>query len=591
MIEMKYSMPRNPECSPEIDGILYFAQRLEEMLFDYTIDLFRMPLLNTHGLTDEYCTVAKKVEKNEIREYQLNVVFEEFSASFKNDIVIKECWGQDNIDRIMKSFGSSSAQEKNDTIAYLNATFDNGKYYYWCVDTINKYTRQPKEKKKTESAIRCWIPEILSMGYNSDYIYNELKCHFFSGEKITENSVNEFLKLFNFKTREYSVYFSVSNIALKFKDILEKRIKLHFDDNGNFSLFKTDKKKVIVYFEKIKAPCPNIAAEIAYDRLDLFFSFYKFVGNKKFFSIQKKAMVIAAEQPPIFVDAHKFAYNIIDDIDFEKIGTTSDTLLTGILINAKSEYSLLRKSIELHNTALTVQDFKSGFLNLWASIEVLCQPKNEGNKFEYVLKNVIPILKKEYLVSVIENIKECLKGNLSEQEYTEIINLCTEIGCDNKKLFYLLLLPKYQEERKKIYDALGKYPVLRSRIACIAELNTTKKMKKYIENYSQRVTWHLYRMYRTRNAIIHSGDVPHNIKYLGEHLHAYADKILEEFIIKLSGSIPFDSTNNVIIDTKFASERIDNVLEKDQKIDEEIIDVLIHPEIGYTMNCSKHIST
>lgn len=457
MIEMKYSMPRNPECSSKIDGILYFAQRLEEMLFDYTIDLFRMPLLNTHGLTDEYCTVAKKVEKNEIREYQLNVVFEEFSASFKNDIVIKECWGQDNIDRIIKSFGSSSAQEKNDTIAYLNAIFDNGKYYYWCVDTLNKYTRQPKEKKRIESAIRCWIPEILSMGYNSDYIYNELKRHFFSSEKITENSVNEFLKLFNFKTHEYSVYFSVSKIALKFKDILEKRIKLHFDDDGNFSLFKIDKKKVIVYFEKIKAPCPNIAAEIAYDRLDLFFSFYKFVGNKKFFSIQQKAMIILAEQPPIFVNAYKFAYNIIDDIDFEKIGKTSDNFLTGILINAKSEYSLLRKSIELHNTALMVQDFKSGFLNLWASIEVLRQPKNEGNKFEHVLKNVIPILKKEYLVSVIENILECLKENLSKHEYVEIINLCTEIGCDNKKLFYLLLLPKYQEERKKYMMAWGNF--------------------------------------------------------------------------------------------------------------------------------------
>lgn len=98
-------------------------------------------------------------------------------------------------------------------------------------------------------------------------------------------------------------------------------------------------------------------------------------------------------------------------------------------------------------------------------------------------------------------------------------------------------------------------------------------------------------MYRTRNAIIHSGDVPHNIKYLGEHLHAYADNILEEFIIKLSGSIPFDSINSVIIDIKFASERIDNVLEKDQKIDEKIIDVLIHPEIGHPMNRSKHIST
>lgn len=587
---MKYSIPRKCDNFSEIDGILYFAQRLEEMLFDYTVDLFRMPLLNTHGLIKEYCSVTKKVEKNEVREYQRDIVFEEFSASFKSDIVIKECWGQDNIDRILKSFGSSSKQEKNDTIAYLNATFDNGKYYYWCVDTIKKYVRLPKQKKKIEATIRCWVSEILSMGYNSDYIYNELKKHFFSNGKITESSVDDFLDIFNFEYHKYTVYFSVSNIALKFKEILEKRIRLCFNNDGNFSLFKKDKDKVIVYFEDIKAPCPNIAAEIAYNRLDLFFSFYKFVGNKRFFSIQKKAMIIEEQQSPIFVNAHKFSYNIIDDTDFAKIGATSDNLLTGLLINAESEYSLLRKSIELHNTALAVPDLKSGFLNLWSSIEVLCQPKNEGNKFEYVLKNVIPILKKEYLYSVIEDIIKCLKDNLPKCKYEEVLGLSNEIGCDIKKIFYLLFLPQYKEERKKIYGILGDFPVLRSRIACIAELDTTKKVKEYVGKYAQRVTWHLYRMYRTRNAIIHSGEVPHNIKYLGEHLHAYVDATLEEFVTKLSGDIPFDSTNNVIMDIKFATERIDNILEKDQKIDEKILDVLIHPEIGYTIQYKEHIS-
>lgn len=587
---MKYSIPKNCDNISDIDGVLYFAQRLEEMLFNYTIDLFRMPLLNTHGLTKEYCVVAQKVKKQEIREYQLAVVFDEFIESFKNDIVIKECWGQNNIDRIQKSFGSSSDQEKYDTIAYLNATFDNGKYYYWCVETIKKYSKLPKQKKKMESALRCWIPEILSMGYNSDYIYNELKRHFFSNNKITCNSVADFLDIFDFEAHEYSVYFSVSKISLKFKEILEKRIRLRFDDDGNFSDFKKDRDKVIVYFEKIKAPCPNIAAEIAYSRLDLFFSFYKFVGNKRFFSIQKKAMIIEKEQLPIFVDAHKFSYNIIDDIDFEKIGTTSDSLLTGLIVNAESEYSLLRKSIELHNTALAVPDLKSGFLNLWASIEVLCQPKNGGNKFEYVLKNIIPILKKEYLPSIINNIIENLKENLSEEKYNEIIGLVDEVGCENKKFFYLLLLPKYGESRNRMYELLEEYPVLRSRIALIAALNTTKKLKEYIEKYIQRVTWHLYRMYRTRNSIIHSGEVPHNIKYLGEHLHSYVDTTLSEFIIKLSGDIPFDSTNNVIIDVKFANERIESSLEKEQEVDEKIVDMLIHPEIGYTMHCKEHIS-
>lgn len=60
---MKYSIPKNCDNISDIDGVLYFAQRLEEMLFNYTIDLFRMPLLNTHGLTKEYCVVAQKVKK------------------------------------------------------------------------------------------------------------------------------------------------------------------------------------------------------------------------------------------------------------------------------------------------------------------------------------------------------------------------------------------------------------------------------------------------------------------------------------------------------------------------------------------------
>lgn len=54
---MKYLLPKNWSNCIKNDGILYFAQRLEEMLFNYTIDLYRMPLLNTHGLADEYCDV------------------------------------------------------------------------------------------------------------------------------------------------------------------------------------------------------------------------------------------------------------------------------------------------------------------------------------------------------------------------------------------------------------------------------------------------------------------------------------------------------------------------------------------------------
>ena len=299
-------------------------------------------------------------------------------------------------------------------------------------------------------------------------------------------------------------------------------------------------------------------------------------------------MVIEEGQAPIFVDAQKTSYNIIEDIDFEEIGTTSDRLLTGLLINAESEYALLSKSIELHNTALSIPDMKSGFLNLWASIEVLCQDTNSNSKLEAVLKVVVPILKKDYLISMINNINECMKSNMTEQRYNSIMEEVTEVGCEKKKGFYLLLLPKYNDLRKELMDELKNYPVLRSRVSMLGDIKTTKNLKGLIDKYVQRITWHLYRMYRTRNAIIHSGEIPANIKYLGEHLHSYVDSTVTEFIAKLSGDIPFESVENVMVDIKFAVDNLENAITKERDIDEKIVNILIHPEMGAVMHCEEH---
>ena len=47
--------------------------------------------------------------------------------------------------------------------------------------------------------------------------------------------------------------------------------------------------------------------------------------------------------------------------------------------------------------------------------------------------------------------------------------------------------------------------------------------------------------------------------------------------------------DDIITDLKFAIERIDSCLDKDEPISERIINVLLHPEIGYTLNCTEHV--
>jgi hypothetical protein len=588
---MKYSNPRHIEPSTEVDGVLYFAQRIEEMLFDYSIDLYKMPLLNTHGLAREYCRVVEKVSSGEIKEYQREILFEEFLASFNDDIILKENWGISNIEFITKSFGSSTQRVKDHTVAYVDSTLSNGRYYNWIVKTLLKYTKLPKEKKKIEAVIRCFIPELVSMGYDSEFIYTALKQHFFSGDAINNTSLEKFLAIFDLKSHRYNVYFAVSPMVKHFREILENRLRLHFDDDGNFSLFNKHSNRIIVYFKDIKAPCPNSAARDAYNRLDIFFSFYKFVGNKKGLSIQKKAMVKEQDCAPVFVASKKLSYNIIENIDYSEIGALSDQLITGLLINAEDEYSVLSKSVELHNTAISASDLKSGFLNFWSAVEILCQGHTADSKIGPVLDVVLPILKKDYLVAQIQDFNKNLKDNLRKEDYEYILSEIKVAGCEKRKIFQLIFLEQYKDLRTEVLTKLANYPVLRSRLCLLSSMNTTKKLNTMICAYVQRVKWHIYRMYRTRNAIVHSGEVPRNLKYLGEHLHSYLDSTANEFIVKLAGDIPFSSREDVITDVKFAIANLDSILEKDAPINEKIIDVLIHPEIGYIMNCEDHLRT
>ena len=588
---MKYSNPRHIEPSTEVDGVLYFAQRIEEMLFDYSIDLYKMPLLNTHGLAREYCRVVEKVASGEIKEYQREILFEEFLASFNDDIILKENWGISNIEFITKSFGSSTQRVKDHTVAYVDSTLSNGRYYNWIVKTLLKYTKLPKEKKKIEAVIRCFIPELVSMGYDSEFIYTALKQHFFSGDAINNTSLEKFLAIFDLKSHRYNVYFAVSPMVKHFREILENRLRLHFDDDGNFSLFNKHSNRIIVYFKDIKAPCPNSAARDAYNRLDIFFSFYKFVGNKKGLSIQKKAMVKEQDCAPVFVASKKLSYNIIENIDYSEIGALSDQLITGLLINAEDEYSVLSKSVELHNTAISASDLKSGFLNFWSAVEILCQGHTADSKIGPVLDVVLPILKKDYLVAQIQDFNKNLKDNLRKEDYEYILSEIKVAGCEKRKIFQLIFLEQYKDLRTEVLTKLANYPVLRSRLCLLSSMNTTKKLNTMICAYVQRVKWHIYRMYRTRNAIVHSGEVPRNLKYLGEHLHSYLDSTANEFIVKLAGDIPFSSREDVITDVKFAIANLDSILEKDAPINEKIIDVLIHPEIGYIMNCEDHLRT
>lgn len=67
--------------------------------------------------------------------------------------------------------------------------------------------------------------------------------------------------------------------------------------------------------------------------------------------------------------------------------------------------------------------------------------------------------------------------------------------------------------------------------------------------YAERVRWHLYRLYRVRNQIVHDGETNRNIHILGQHLHIYCDRVLNELLNKLSAHKYLQTIDDVFFET------------------------------------------
>ena len=86
----------------QFDGIQYFIQRLEEMLFHYSCDIFRAPVHNTKTLLMEFKKTLLEVKNGEVKEYLLNAIFEELKDSFINDKILIEIFGMDFVEDCAK---------------------------------------------------------------------------------------------------------------------------------------------------------------------------------------------------------------------------------------------------------------------------------------------------------------------------------------------------------------------------------------------------------------------------------------------------------------------------------------------------------
>ncbi len=565
--------------SEKFDGMMYFAQRLQEATFYYTIDIYKAPLLNTNQLAREYIAVFESVDnndgnKNNVRNH-LDEIKKEFLFSLEHDCVLKKFWGEENIKLIKNKIGSANNETVTQIMHYLKSIWDNCVYYNWCLDYARDIIQKPVEKKKIENAIRCLLPEFYAYGYCNEYIYKNTRKYFFDKRPKSFENFEDFLSAFSLQCLDYKVYLAVNKEILSFKDLLQENLGVNFEDDGNFGKLKHSDDYIVVSIDDISATDEYRAVKLAKNRIDIFLLFYVALDNKSMIDVFSKAM-IARDETFEFLPSKESVMKSIEKYDSTEAGELAIKKLFSIMGHDSEIIDVLSKIFDKHNTAIADPNVESGFLNLWSIMEIFSSCINCGSRIDKIRNSILVIISNNYFKRVLVDICKNLKIVLKQDDFIDLISQVTEDGDELYKISCLIFLEPYKDVRDTLNENLKKSPNLRSRIAQLNELGgNVKRMYSVLDKYRIRVSWHLARLYRCRNSIVHSGEANFLIRLLIVHLHSYTDIIIDEFIENLTDDMGLKSVSDIIMYNQIKEEKIAKMLNKDEKINTNILTMLL----------------
>lgn len=567
-----------------LDCMLFFAQRVDELLFHHTTDTYRFPSLSLRGLAIEFCSVYMDVLHGVINSKNLPLIIDEFNDRLQADPLAKSILSEEYVIRFQKSYGSWDAKTQFENINYIGRKLSNKTYYDAVVKKITELIAENTKKKEIDSLARIWVREAIDCGYDENYLYKILHKVFFHDEVSSLDSLSSFFSAFDFKRKTFDVYIGFAQDLSPIKVLFEKIVPA----NGTLKIIspsevpvgiKTKNQKTILKFESIKAldlfSAYETAFSIASHVVDSY-AFFRHDGS----TIKTYGQVVCADKSIVSIRQRQLLKHRVSAQSRTDSEKNADMLLSVLFSNIPNRTDL-RRIVRIHNTALKSESINDSLLSLWSLAESLVdadntvtketadtKEKEEAQRYKSgnVIKTMIPFQKSTYVSKLIQTLISDIK-HWDSAFFDEFI-MAIEFG-DNEleKSFAFIAFDSTKSIREELFARTEQYPLLRNRVASLNEqFHNSKHIKACIAEHERRIKWHIQRIYRARNYIIHDGTSNDEMNYdLLINLHFYIDTIVSKIIELINASPYNDTVSDVISEHRIEVSIFDEMLEKQEK--------------------------
>ncbi len=571
----------NWKYDTSLDCMLFFAQRVDELLFHHTTDTYRFPARSLRGLAIEYCATFIDSQNGLINQKNLPIIVEEFNDRLQADPLAKDILSKEFVQRFGKSFGSWDARKQFDNINYIGRKLSNNVYYNASVKKIQELVSENNQKKEIDTLATIWVRETIDGGYNENYIYRNLQKVFFTDEVVSIDSLSTFFSAFDFESKAFDVYIGFSYDLTPIKGLFKKLVPVSgelfvLNPSEVQTGIKKRKQKTILEFKGIKARDMFSAYEMAYEIVSHVIDSYTFFRHDGSI-IRTYGQVVCAGHTITRINQKQLLKHRVSPqsrLDSEK---NADMLLSALFLNYSNRNDL-RRIVRIHNAALKSESINDSLLSLWSLVESLVDVDNtlqkrsldskeadEAQRFKSgnVIETLIPFLKSTYACKLIQTFIADIK-HWDEKFFSEHIATIEYGDNELEKAFAFLAFDSTQTNREELFARATLFPLLKYRVMILNEqLHSSKHFKACITEHERRIRWHIQRIYRARNYIIHDGvsnDELNNDLLI--NLHSYVDTAISKIVEMINASPYNDTVAEIITEHKIEVAIFDDMLDK-----------------------------
>lgn len=546
----------------DTEGLLFFAQRLDEMLAHNTIDTYKASALNTVLLFLEARQLISYIESGSIDKKNLKHVIEEINWAYKADLVLAKLLGdsiklyfpfptpiqESNNPQDDEKLNKGEISNINDIKLKLEILLNKispRKYIESLKALLVEAAKDKHKKREINFLTNSLVTSLTSLGYHQSYLYTQTKAFFFNPDKPINNNevIGEFLSKFDFNFNSYQVVFIASKTFLEMKNTCEKLKTIKIRTRLNNQLSKTEEgvilkeafdknKNCYVIIDNIEAHDEFSARQLAGKIIRKIADYFSYFHHRASVYSLPKALVKNKKNDEFFIIANsespmKKGYRPTEKKAEHKL----NSFIFKFSLEGKSSI-LFDRAIDMHGLAVKDYASENQILNMWISIESLIPKNSSRNTIDQIVDSLVPFLTLNYIKKLINDVAYSLARDKRYAILKITKKLPPEVnGGLVNKIASLVACDEFEPLRKELYRMLDDYPLLRFRIYMLHEqIKSAEKILELIETHKKKVQWHIRRIYRSRNLVVHEGITPYYIEILIENAHTYLDTFLNMII-------------------------------------------------------------